>query len=71
MFYSIVQIGSFIGNDDVYKMLTEQPQCNAILVEPVPWFFDTLKRNYWGIKTLEEEIIPEPPKGFNIYGDPI
>jgi FkbM family methyltransferase len=50
MFYSIVQIGAFIGNDDVYKMLMEQPQCNAILVEPVPWFFDTLKRNYWGIK---------------------
>lgn len=23
------------------------------------------------IKTVEEEIIPEPPKGFNIYGDPI
>lgn len=50
MFYNIVQIGAFTGNDDVYKMLTEQPQCNAILVEPVPWFFDILKRNYWGIK---------------------
>jgi hypothetical protein len=23
------------------------------------------------IKTVEEEVIPEPPKGFNIYGDPI
>jgi hypothetical protein len=23
------------------------------------------------IKTVEEEIIPELPKGFNIYGDPI
>jgi hypothetical protein len=23
------------------------------------------------IKTVEEEIIPEPPKGFNIYGDPL
>lgn len=23
------------------------------------------------IKTVEEEIIPEPPRSFNIYGDPI
>jgi len=23
------------------------------------------------IKSVEEEIIPEPPKAFNIYGDPI
>jgi hypothetical protein len=23
------------------------------------------------IKTVEEDIVPEPPKGFNIYGDPI
>ena len=23
------------------------------------------------IKTIEEEILPDPPKTFNIYGDPI
>lgn len=23
------------------------------------------------IKSVEEEIIPEPPRSFNIYGDPI
>lgn len=25
----------------------------------------------YAIKMVEEEIIPEPPRGFNIYGDPI
>lgn len=25
----------------------------------------------YAIKTVEEEIVPEPPRKFNIYGDPI
>jgi hypothetical protein len=25
----------------------------------------------YAIKTIEEEVVPEPPKSFNIYGDPI
>lgn len=25
----------------------------------------------YAIKMVEEEVIPEPPKTFNIYGDPI
>ena len=30
-----------------------------------------LDSKLYAIKTVEEEIIPEPPKSFNIYGDPI
>lgn len=30
-----------------------------------------LESNLFAIKIIEEEIKPEPPKKFNIYGDPI
>ena len=30
-----------------------------------------LDSKLYAIKTIEEEIVPEPPKNFNIYGDPI
>jgi len=30
-----------------------------------------LDSKLYAIKTIEEEIVPEPPKSFNIYGDPI
>jgi len=30
-----------------------------------------LDSKLYAIKTIEEEVIPQPPKGFNIYGDPV
>jgi hypothetical protein len=30
-----------------------------------------LDSKLYAIKAIEEEIVPEPPKNFNIYGDPI
>lgn len=30
-----------------------------------------LDSKLYAIKTIEEEIVPEAPKNFNIYGDPI
>lgn len=30
-----------------------------------------LDSKLYAIKTIEEEVVPEPPKSFNIYGDPI
>jgi len=30
-----------------------------------------LDSKLYAIKTIEEEIVPEPLKSFNIYGDPI
>jgi len=30
-----------------------------------------LDSKLYAIKTIEEEVIPQPPKSFNIYGDPI
>lgn len=30
-----------------------------------------LDSKLYAIKTIEEEIIPPAPKGYNIYGDPI
>lgn len=44
--YDIVQIGAHIGNDDVYKIIVNEPNISALLIEPVPWFFNKLKYNY-------------------------
>lgn len=30
-----------------------------------------LDSKLYAIKIVEEEVIPEPPKSFNIYGDPV
>ena len=30
-----------------------------------------LDSKLYAIKTIEEEVVPQPPKGFNIYGDPV
>jgi len=30
-----------------------------------------LDSKLYAIKTIEEEVIPQPPKSFNIYGDPV
>lgn len=49
MFYNIVQIGAYVGNDDVYKIIINEPSVNALLIEPVPWYFDKLKQNYSNI----------------------
>ena len=49
MFYNIVQIGAYVGNDDVYKIIVNEPNINALLIEPVPWYFDKLKQNYSNI----------------------
>lgn len=45
----ILQIGAFIGKDDVQKILETETYCTAILVEPVPWFYEQLIKNYKNI----------------------
>lgn len=50
MFYSIVQIGAFTGMDDVHHILLKETNVNALLIEPVPWYFEKLKKNYSSIK---------------------
>ena len=46
MFFNIVQIGAFSGNDKVYDILKKEITANALLIEPVPWVFEELKNNY-------------------------
>lgn len=46
MFYNIVQIGAFVGNDDVYNILINETDATALLVEPVEYYFNKLKENY-------------------------
>lgn len=46
MFFNIVQIGAFNGNDKVHNILEKEITANAILIEPVPWIFEELKNNY-------------------------
>lgn len=46
MFYNIVQIGAFVGKDEVHDILTKETNATAILIEPVPWFYDKLMENY-------------------------
>jgi FkbM family methyltransferase len=45
----ILQIGSYIGKDDIHKILEKETSCSAILVEPVPWFYKKLIKNYENI----------------------
>lgn len=49
MFFNIVQIGAFIGNDKIHKILKNKVDANALLIEPVPWNFEKLKNNYKNI----------------------
>jgi FkbM family methyltransferase len=35
-----------VGNDDIHNIIVNEPSVSALLVEPVPWFFDKLKQNY-------------------------
>ena len=43
----VVQVGSNDGiGDPVYKLLQQRPEWRAILVEPVPYVFDLLKKTY-------------------------
>ena len=49
MFYSIVQIGAYVGNDDIHDILHKEPNAKALLIEPVPWYFEKLKENYKSI----------------------
>lgn len=46
---NIFQIGAYTGNDDIHAMLNENINRTAILIEPVPWFFNKLKTNYSNI----------------------
>ncbi len=65
MFFNIVQIGAFNGNDKVYDILKKEITAKALLIEPVPWIFEELKNNY--------KIIANPDRLFfdnsviNIY----
>ena len=57
MFYNIVQIGAYVGNDDVHKIIVNEPSVNALLIEPVPWYFDKLKQNHFMcLKSLLERL---------------
>ena len=56
MFYNIVQIGAYVGNDDVHKIIVNEPSVNALLIEPVPWYFDKLKQNYSNISDNEQIV---------------
>lgn len=49
MFYHIVQIGAYVGMDDVHDILSKENSINALLIEPVPWYFEKLKTNYQNI----------------------
>jgi len=49
MVYDIVQIGAYIGNDDVHNILKNELNASALLIEPVPWYFEKLKQNYKSI----------------------
>lgn len=44
----IIQIGSNDGmtEDPIYSLITTKTKWNAVLVEPVPYLFEKLKRNY-------------------------
>lgn len=59
MFLNILQIGAFTGNDDVHDIIRNEPQINALLIEPVPWNFDILKRNYSDVKNLNRIIFDD------------
>ena len=43
---TIIQIGSHIGNSDNDPLFNNINQNNIILVEPVPYLFQLLKKNY-------------------------
>ena len=49
---SIVQIGSMDGRsfDPIYETVVHNERIDALLVEPVPHYFEQLKRNYAGCK---------------------
>lgn len=49
MFYNIVQIGAFVGNDDVHNILVNETDATALLVEPVEYYLNKLKENYKNI----------------------
>jgi FkbM family methyltransferase len=55
----IVQIGSNDGvtGDPVFPLLRDNPSWGALLVEPVPFLFEQLKRNYAGNKTVQFENV--------------
>lgn len=59
MFFNIVQIGAFVGNDKVYNILKDELNANALLIEPVPWNFEKLKNNYKNITNPERIIFDD------------
>jgi FkbM family methyltransferase len=44
--YVFVQIGSFTGNDMISNVLRSRLKAQVLLVEPVPYHFEMLKKNY-------------------------
>jgi len=46
MFFNIVQIGAYIGKDEVHEIIKNESGLTALLIEPVPWNFEKLKQNY-------------------------
>lgn len=60
-----------IGEDNIYPSLTDALEAWFTKTgEKVEFRLDPLKGRLYAIRFEEKETNPEPPKRFNLYGDP-
>jgi FkbM family methyltransferase len=62
----VVQVGALVGQDPTMDMLRANPGRKAVLVEPVPWFFEMLKTNY---KDMADQVAFENAAISDIEGE--
>jgi|TARA_R110000803_G_scaffold39744_4_gene85753 hypothetical protein len=61
---------ALIGNDVVHNSLTEALEAYfQITSEPCHFRLEPLNSKLFAIKEDEHEVVVEPPKRYNIYGD--